>query len=170
MTRGSVVSRPTWLGSASAGVTVLPDADAMLGRPALDAAEDALRLWFAAARWSQRMMVQTREPGHHAVQALVRSDPLGFWQREAPWRAQLRYPPASSLVRLAPRDAETAAAVASDLRDALPPGDEVLGPDLAQVLIVKSGDLRGTLSSLAPLRRAWSKAGRTVRLDVDPLL
>ncbi len=170
MTRGSVVSRPTWLGSASAGVTVLPDADAMLGRPALDAAEDALRLWFAAARWSQRMMVQTREPGHHAVQALVRSDPLGFWQREAPWRAQLRYPPASSLVRFAPRDAETAAAVASDLRDALPPGDEVLGPDLAQVLIVKSGDLRGTLSSLAPLRRAWSKAGRTVRLDVDPLL
>ncbi|CAN5552949.1 primosomal protein N' [soil metagenome] len=170
MTRGSVVSRPAWLGPASADVTVLPDADAMLGRPALDAAEDALRLWFAAARWSQRVVVQTREPAHHAVQALVRSDPMGFWQREAPWRAQLRYPPSSSLVRVALRDAETAAAVVSDLREALPAGDEVLGPDLAHALLVKSGDLRGTLSSLAPLRQAWSKAGRSVRLDVDPLL
>jgi len=170
MTRGSVVSRPAWLGSASADITVLPDADAMLGRPALDAAEDALRLWFAAARWSQRVVVQTQQPRHHAVQALVRSDPLGFWQREAPWRAQLRYPPAASLVRLALRDGETAAAVVADLQKALPAGDEVLGPDLAHALIVKSGDLRGTLSSLAPLRRAWSKAGRSVRLDVDPLL
>jgi primosomal protein N' (replication factor Y) len=170
MTRGSVVSRPAWLGPASADLTVLPDADAMLGRPVLDAAEDALRLWLAAARWSRRVVLQTREPGHHAVQALVRSDPLGFWQRETRWRAQLRYPPAASLVRVALRDAQTAAAVAVELRGALPAGDEVLGPDLAHELIVKCDDLRGTLSAIAPLRHAWSNAGRTVRLDVDPLL
>ena len=169
MTRGSVVRRPDWLRGAPAAVVVLPDADALLNRPALDAAEDALRLWFAAARWSSHVVLQTAEPTHPAVQALVRWDPAGFWEREAERRAPLAFPPARSLIRLvAPPDAVQD--VAGALRDGLPPGDEVLGPDPDGGLLVKSAHLRGTLDALAPMRHAWAKADRKVRVDVDPLV
>lgn len=170
MTRGSVVTRPGWLAEHRADVLVVPDADAMLRRASFDAAEDALRLWLAAGHWARRIVLQTREPAHHAVQALVRWDPEGFWQREAPRRAELGYPPAAWLLRFATPDAGTAADVAAALRAALPAGDDVLGPDLDHGLIVKSGDLRGTLAGLTPLRHGWDKASRKVRVDVDPLL
>ncbi len=169
MTRGSVVSRPRWLGEEHADVVVLPDADAMLGRPALDAAEDALRLWLATGRWVRRIVVQTREPGHPAVQALVRWDPVGFWEREAPRRAELRYPPAASLVAVRAADPTVAAAAAAALRAALPPDDEVLGPGLDGGVLVKSADLRGTLAALTPLRQDWDRGDRKVRVDVDPV-
>jgi primosomal protein N' (replication factor Y) (superfamily II helicase) len=177
MTRGSVVSRPGWLGPDEAPVVVLPDADAFMARPTMAAAEDALRLWFAVARWvvpspdatSGRVLLQTREPAHPAVQALVRWDPVGFWEREALRRAELRYPPAATLIRLvAPTD--DAARAVSEVRAALPSGDELLGPDPGGAALVKCTDLRGTLDALTPLRHAWSKAHRRVRLDVDPVL
>ncbi|MGH3665786.1 MAG: primosome assembly protein PriA, partial [Egibacteraceae bacterium] len=169
MTRGSVVTRPAWLGDTLADVLVLPDADAMLGRASLAAAEDTLRLWFAAAGWARRVVLQTREPDHPAVQALVRWDAEGFWEREMPRRAELRFPPAASLVRLSSADPDTAVEVAVALREGLPRGDEVLGPGMDGAVIVKSSDLRGTLDALTPLRHAWAKADRKVRTDVDPL-
>lgn len=169
MTRGSVVSRPAWLGDRPADVVVLPDADAMAGRASLDAAEDALRLWLATGRWARRIIVQTREPTAPAIQALVRWDPDGFWHAEGERRRELRYPPHTSLVRLSvtPTDA---VALADELRTALSAVDEVLGPDLDGALLVKSPRLRGTLDTLKPLRHAWAKAGRRVRIDVDPLM
>jgi primosomal protein N' (replication factor Y) len=168
LTRGSVVTRPAWLGDDHAHVVVIPDADALLGRPTLDAAEDALRLWLAAGRWTSTLVLQTREPAHPAVQALVRWDPDGFWRREAPRRAELSYPPATSLVRLVAPPAD-AAAVAAELRAALPADDTVLGPDPDGALLVKSPALRGTLDALTPLRHVWAKADRKVRVDVDPV-
>ena len=115
------------------------------------------------------MVVQTREPAHPAVQALLRWDPLGFWEREAPRRAELRYPPVDSLISVRSEPAE-APDVIAELRERLPPGDEVLGPDEAGAALVKTSDLRGTLAELAPLRHLWSKADRKVRVDVDPLI
>ncbi len=186
MTRGSVVPSPSWLGTDSAGCVVMPDADAMLGRARLDAAEDSLRLWLQAARWTVpteggaratsgnptragagRVVVQTREPANPAVQALVRWDPEGFWHAEAERRAPLRYPPHSSLVRIT---ADDAASVAEELRAALPADDEVLGPDLDGALLVKSPYLHGSLEALTPLRWAWGRDDRGVRVDVDPVL
>jgi primosomal protein N' (replication factor Y) (superfamily II helicase) len=194
MTRGSVVARPAWLGDEPVGAIVLPDADAFIGRPTMDSAEDGLRLWFALARWAAAggdagaaagaaagpasagrdgvrttgVWLQTREPGNPAVQALVRWDPEGFWRREAPRRAELRYPPAAALVRLTvpPKDAARAAA---ELREVLPPGDDLLGPGPDGAALVKTGDLHGTLSALTPLRHAWSKDDRKIRIDVDPV-
>jgi primosomal protein N' (replication factor Y) (superfamily II helicase) len=167
MTRGSVVTRPAWLAGGHADVVVLPDADALLSRPGLEAAEDALRLWMAAGRWAPRVVVQTREPLDPAVQALVRWDPEGFWRREAGRRADLGFPPARSLVVLSTQP-EDGLAVADDLRAAVPSADDVLGPDPKGGVLVKSAALRGTLGALTPLRHAWSKAGRRVRVDVDP--
>jgi primosomal protein N' (replication factor Y) len=167
MTRGSVVRRPTWLGDDTAGVLVLPDADALLGRPRYDAAEDLLRLCLSVA-WARRMILQTRQPTDPAVQALVRWDPEGFWRGEATRRAQLGYPPARVLVQLdAPRD--VAEAVAVEVAGALPAGDALGGPDLDGRLVVKSVDPRGTLTALEPLRRRWSTDDLRVAVDVDPV-
>jgi primosomal protein N' len=98
----------------------------------------------------------------------VRWDPDGFWRGEGERRAALRYPPVGSLV-LVNAPADTAAAVAETLREALPAGDETLGPGPDGGVLVKTGDLRGTLDALAPLRHAWAKADAKVRVDVDPL-
>ena len=170
MTRGSVVSRPDWLEGGRADVVVLPDADAMVRRPGFAAAEDALRLWFAVARWTGHVVLQTRDPAHHAVQALVRWDAAGFWEREIERRTELRLPPVATLIQLRCGDAEAGAQAAAELRAALPRGDEVLGPDLAGAVLVKSSDRRGTLAVLEPLREDWAKHDRKVRVDVDPLL
>jgi primosomal protein N' (replication factor Y) len=169
LTRGSVVARPGWLGGQPAGVAVLPDADAWLARPRLDAAEDALRLWLALARWCQRLVVQTREPANPTIQALVRGDPDGFWAVEAERRAELRFPPAASLARLSCRDPGDAEAVAAEVRPALPAGDELWGPDPDGGLLVKADDVRATVRALAPLRVAWDRDDRGVRVDVDPV-
>lgn len=168
MTRGSVVERPGWLGDERAAVVVVPDADAMLGRAALDAAEDALRLWMAVGHWAERLVLQTRDPRHHAVQALVRWDPDGFWEREAGRRAELGYPPSRSLIKLSAPPA-LAADVAAALRAGLPAADDLLGPDPSGAVLVKSADLRGTLQALTPLRHRWAKADAKVRVDVDPV-
>lgn len=169
MTRGSVVRRPEWLQGRRADVVVLPDADALLNRAALEATEDVLRLWFAVARWTEHVVLQTAEPNHPAVQALVRWDPVGFWERELERRAPLGFPPVRSLVRIwAPAD--YADQVAGALRDDLPTDDEVLGPDPAGACLVKSARLRGTLDALVPLRHAWAKSDRKVRVEVDPVV
>jgi primosomal protein N' (replication factor Y) len=167
MTRGSVVRRPAWLGDASADVLVLPDADALLGRPRYDAAEDVLRLCLTAV-WARRMIIQTRQPTHPAIQALVRWDPEGFWHGEAARRAELGYPPSRVLINvdLPTGDAE---ALAGEVAGALPPDDDPSGPDLDGRVVVKSNDPRGTLSALDPMRRRWARDGLRVTVDVDPV-
>lgn len=169
LTRGSVVARPRWLGDEPAAVAVLPDADAWLARPRLDAAEDALRLWLALARWCERLVVQTREPTNRTVRALVSGDPDGFWHTEAERRAELRFPPSASLVRVACRELADAEAVADELRACLPDGDDVLGPDLDGALLIKTDDVRATVRALAPRRAEWDRADRGVRVEVDPI-
>ena len=167
MTRGSVVRRPAWLADATADVLVLPDADALLGRPRYDAAEDLLRLCLTAV-WTRHMVIQTRQPAHPAIQALVRWDPDGFWRGEAARRAALGYPPSRVLVNvdLPTGDAET---LTDAMRSALPPDDELTGPDLDGRVVVKSNDPRGTLSALDPVRRRWARQDRRVTVDVDPV-
>ena len=170
MTRGSVVSKPDWLREGSADAVIIPDADGLLQRPDFAAAEDTLRLWLAVSRWTSRVVVQTREPLHHAVQALVRWDAGGFWEAESTRRQELRLPPAAALISLLCGDAVAGMAIAEELRAALPAADEILGPDLDGGLLVKCAQLRGTLAALKPLREDWAKHDRKIRVDVDPLL
>lgn len=183
-TRGSVLDDPP----GPVGAAVLPDLDGQLRRPALDAAEDALRLSMAVASWTVAgapvraaasastrrpqgvVVAQTREPDHHAVRALVAWDPGGFWRAEVALRRALRFPPAAHAVRL--DVAGDGAREAADLAGALPDGDEVLGPVPAggrASLLVKCDDRVATTRALRPLREAWSRAGRDVRVDVDPV-
>jgi len=171
MTRGSVHDEPP----GPVGAVVLPDIDGQLGRPMLDAAEDALRLSMRVASWTSgrpgaTVVVQTRDASAPAVRALVAWDPGAFWRTEASRRRELRYPPAGYAIRLdVLGDGER---VATDLRAAVPVGDAVLGPrreaDRA-VLLIKCDDRVATVAALAELRSAWSRDGVAARVDVDPV-
>ncbi|MBW3603199.1 MAG: hypothetical protein KY434_10950, partial [Actinobacteria bacterium] len=167
MTRGSVLDRPAWLGGRPADLLVLPDADAWLARPYLQAREDALRLWLAAGRQAQRVVLQTHDPPDPTIQAFVRWDPDGWWQREAQARAPLSFPPAGHLIAITAPAAPGSQAehLAEELREARL--GAVMGPDASGRVLVKTADLRGTLEALAPLRRRWGHDGARVRVDVD---
>ena len=186
MTRGSVLDAPP----GPVGAVVLPDIDGQLRRPTLDAAEDTLRLSMQVARWTvgshahagrgtrvpdrEReavVVVQSREPDHPVVQALVRWDPGGFWRQETAARGELGFPPAAYALRL---DVPTghASRVQAELAPALPAADVLLGPVPAgerSGFLVKSPDRIATLAALADVRAAWSRDDLDVRLDVDPV-
>ena len=109
---------------------VLLDGDVLLERPDLRAGEEALRRWRAAAALvrpaSERgLVVVCADPAAPAVQALVRSDPAGFAERELAERAELMLPPAAAVATL---DGPPAAvrSLLEVLR--LPEGTAVLGP------------------------------------------
>ena len=184
MTRGSVLDRPPGVGPVR-GV-VLPDVDGALRRPTLDAAEDTLRLAFRVAGWTvggpegapdtpgtsadPRVVVETRDPEHHALAALRTWDVDAFWSAETAQRAPLGLPPLRTAVRL---EAPTAERLEERLRGRLAPGDAVVGPlpltaGRAAILILCE-DRAATLTALRPLRDVLSRQGADVRLDVDPV-
>jgi primosomal protein N' (replication factor Y) len=106
---------------------LLLDGWALLGRPSLRAAEEALRKWLNAAALARpgSTVLINADAGLPAVQALIRWDPVGHAERELAEREELAFPPA---VRMA---AITGPAVAVEEllgRLGLPSGAEVLGP------------------------------------------
>ncbi len=116
--------------SAGYAAAVLLDGWALLGRPSLRAAEEALRRWLNAAALVRPgpaggKVVVLADPTVPAVQALVRWDPAAHARRELAERTELRFPPAVRMAALTgPADAVT------EFLDgaSLPPGSEVLGP------------------------------------------
>ncbi|HEX4259105.1 MAG TPA: primosomal protein N' [Streptosporangiaceae bacterium] len=106
---------------------LLLDGWALLGRPSLRAAEEALRKWLnaaALARPGSTVLVHA-DPSIPAVQALIRWDPAGYAERELAEREQLAFPPA---VRMAAVTGPAAAVEELLTRAGLPAGAEVLGP------------------------------------------
>jgi primosomal protein N' (replication factor Y) len=181
MTRGSVLDRPP-VGGPVLGV-VLPDLDGSLRRPTLDAAEDALRLAFRVAGWTvvgeraprvdpsvPDVVVETRDPDHHALRALATWDVETFWVEEAAVRAPLRLPPLRWAMRLEGPDSPTLVRAA---RSHVAQGDDVVGPlplgGGRMALLVLSDDRSATLEALRPLREEQSRRGGEVRLEVDPV-
>src|SRR6266540_4218925 len=104
---------------------VVVGADAALGQAEVRAAEEAYRTWSRAAGWcgpqggAGRFVLQAREGGHHAVQALVRWDPAFFWRHELPRRVELGFPPARRLVLVEGQELDEAPAAMTALQDAL---------------------------------------------------
>jgi primosomal protein N' (replication factor Y) len=176
MTRGSVLDAPP----GEVAAVVLADLDAALARPTLDAAEDTLRLAAALESWLRTdpahverapvLVVETRDPQHHAVRAIVEGDADAFWRVETERRRPLRFPPVSAVIALEVPGAGLDLAEALD--GALPTGDELLGPLVAAAgerWLVKTDDRAATLAALAAVRAGWSQRGVDVRLDVDPV-
>ena len=94
------------VGPRRVDVVGLLDPDRALARPGLHAGEQALAIWMEAAAWAGprarggRVLVQTREPGHHAIQALVRWEPVPFLLAEAERRAAAGFAPGRHLFRV----------------------------------------------------------------------
>ena len=188
MTRGSVLDRPPTGGDVR-GV-VLPDLDGSLRRPTLDAAEDALRLAFRVAGWTVAMtpdrvrdrleitsgsadaahvIVETRDPQHHALRALVAWDADAFWIAEESLRAPLGLPPLRWALRLETGESGVLAGISGHVA----PGDAVIGPlpvdGGRRAVLILCADRGTTLEALRPLREDASRRGVEMRLDVDPV-
>ncbi|MEP7191697.1 MAG: primosomal protein N' [Actinomycetota bacterium] len=113
--------------------TLLLDGWASLARPTLDASEEALRRWMAAAALTRGaslggVVVLCGAPAHTTlplVEALVRWDPVWFAARELSERVELSLPPAVRMAQLVgPRVAVQSAVEMAALADSV----EQLGP------------------------------------------
>lgn len=109
---------------------LLLDGWALLNRPDLRAAEDALRRWVAAGALVRPAgeggtVLVLAEPALRPVQALVRWDPVGFAVRELAERAELGFPPVSRMASVSGPPAAVADLVSTA---GLPPDTDVLGP------------------------------------------
>jgi primosomal protein N' (replication factor Y) (superfamily II helicase) len=137
---------------------LLLDGWALLGRPSLRAAEEALRRWMNAAALVRPAgpVVVLAEATLPVVQALIRWDPVTFSERELAERAELGFPPA---VRMASVTG-TPEAVAEFVGAAgLPAQAEVLGPVPVETVAARQAGQDPTVPA-EPQERALIRIGR----------
>ena len=153
---------------------VLLDTWLLLARIDLRAGEEALRRWANAVGLVRPggRVVAVGDPGHPALQALVRWDAAGYAERETTERVEAHLPPAS---RLATITGEPGAVDDALTLLAAPASAEVLGPvDVAEGesrVVVRVPRAEGTALSLAlgELQRVRSaRKLDAVRIQVDP--
>jgi primosomal protein N' (replication factor Y) len=137
---------------------LLLDGWALLGRPSLRAAEEALRRWMNAAALVRPAgpVVVLAEATLPVVQALIRWDPVTFSERELAERAELGFPPA---VRMASVTG-TPEAVAEFVGAAgLPAQAEVLGPVPVETVAARQAGQDPAVPA-EPQERALIRIGR----------
>lgn len=150
---------------ADVGVIAFLDVDQELLAPRYRAAEQAMGLLARAARLlgprdrGGRLVVQTRDPLHPVLDAVLHADPGRMVEGERERRRELNFPPFRTL-------AAVSGAAAPEFIEAfgLPLGVEVLGPVEGQWLL-RASDHRTLCDALAATPRP---SGR-VRIEVDPL-
>jgi len=151
---------------------LLLDGWALLGRPSLRAAEEALRRWLAAAALvpAGGTVLVHADSSLPAVQALIRWDPVNFSERELGDRAELGFPPAVRMAAVS-GSPEAVASLLSNLSD----GFEILGPvpvDEQVRALVRAPrpaglELARALHA-AQAARSARKEGGGVRVQLDP--
>jgi primosomal protein N' (replication factor Y) (superfamily II helicase) len=166
---------------------LLLDGWALLGRPSLRAAEEALRRWLNAAALVRAggSVVVLAEATLPAVQALIRWDPVTFSERELAERAELGFPPAVRMASVTgPADAVADfVGVLSSSGDGLPARAEVLGPvpvdagpgvsaETRERALIRTGrgdglELARALHAVQATRSA-RKDGGAIRVQLDP--
>jgi len=173
-------------------LSAILDADATLRFPDFRAEERTFAMVAQLAGRSGRgeaggeVIVQTLAPNASSIEHAARHDSAGFLAGELERRRLLRYPPFSHLVRIGfasereGRLDSAAAAIAAELREALPAGSDLLGPaPMFRVrnrhrrrILIKAGDREGTVAAVreAVERRAADRSLREVSIgvDVDP--
>jgi primosomal protein N' (replication factor Y) len=161
------------------GAALLLDGWAMLSRPNLRAAEEALRRWMTAAalvrsgRDGGRVVVMA-ESVLAPVQALVRWDPVWHARQELAARTELGFPPA---MRMASVDGTPAAVADFLLSLRLPEVADVLGPVPLESTGPGEREERERALVRAPRERGRELASalfdalavRTARKDPDPV-
>jgi primosomal protein N' (replication factor Y) (superfamily II helicase) len=173
-------------------LSAILDADATLRFPDFRAEERTFAMVAQLAGRSGRgeaggeVIVQTLAPNASSIEHAARHDSAGFLGVELERRKALHYPPFSHLARinfsaeLEPKLDEAAAAIASELRRALPDGSELLGPaPMFRVrnrhrrrILIKTDDRAETIAAVGDLveRKVADRALRDVAIgvDVDP--
>ena len=137
---------------------LLLDGWALLGRPSLRAAEEALRRWLNAAALVRpgAPVVVLAEASLPAVQALIRWDPVTFSERELAERAELGFPPAVRMASVTgPPEAVADVVGAAGLPDLA----EVLGP----IPLEGAGGVRG--GGQPPREQAGSGGDRLLEVS-----
>jgi primosomal protein N' (replication factor Y) (superfamily II helicase) len=151
---------------------LLLDGWALLGRPSLRAAEEALRRWLAAAALvpAGGTVLVHADGSLPAVQALIRWDPVNFSERELGDRAELSFPPAVRMAAVS-GSPEAVASLLSNLRE----GFEILGPvpvDEQVRALVRAPRTAGLELAralhAAQAARSARKEGGGVRVQLDP--
>ena len=179
----------TWIGTKEVlrpdvSLVAVLDADILIRRPDYKAAEGAYHALAAMSAWAGpagdggRLLIQTRDPSHHAVQAVVRADHDYFVTRELPYREELSYPPFAELIKVTASGPGSADLVERVRVVARGHRASVLGPVAVRAsegrrgvagsqLLVKcadastvAADLRGILPDVG--------TGNRLHVDVDP--
>jgi len=151
------------------GVVAIVEADAALSVPEFRGTEEAFATWWHVARWADSVVVETADPRHPAIRALVRWDVEALYAFESSRRKETGYPPFASLARIdspAARASEAAEAISAAL-----PAGEVLGPlerGGRAVVIARMRSRSQLLDGLRPLMQKWRSNGEPFRVDVDP--
>lgn len=148
-----------------ADVVAFLDMDAELFAPRYRANEQAITLLARAARLvggragGGRLLVQTTDPRHDVLSAVLQADPGRFAAGEMARRAELHFPPVTAL-------ASISGAGAASLVASMPasPGVEAIGPSEDRWL-VRAVDHRQLSDALAAAVRPEAR----VRIEVDPL-
>jgi primosomal protein N' (replication factor Y) len=147
-----------------ADVVVFLDLDADLCAPRFRASDQVLGQLALAARLvggrqaGGRLLVQTRQPHHDVVQAVVHADPGRYVRAEAARRRELDLPPFSAMAELSGPGAAT---MAGELGGR---AVRVLGP-IGDRYLVKAPDHAALAAALA----AAARPAERVRVAVDPL-
>jgi primosomal protein N' len=172
----------TWIGTKPAmrpdvSLVAVLEADALIRRPDFRAAENAYQALAAMAEWAGpasaggRLVLQSHDGGHHAIQAVVRASYDYFLERELKLRKDLSYPPFSELIRMwaSRENSDQIEEAASIARNA---GARVLGPVAARrgarkviEALVKCADAQVVADEL---RALMSSGRRAFSVDVDP--
>ena len=131
-----------------------------------------------------RVIVQSYNPEHYAVQCGIRQDYEGFYRAELAMRRQLFFPPFSRLVKLTFQNEDEAKAMqaAGVVRDAFraafagQEGQQVLGPTPASIarfrdvyrfcLLIKTAELEAVQQFL---RGQGLQLRMDVVIDIDPI-
>lgn len=165
-------------------------ADSILNLPDFRAAERVFSLLTQAAGRAGRgdkpgkVVVQTYNPEHYAVQAGAQHDYLGFYQTEIGYRKGLGYPPYGQILKLTIQAEEESKArtqaesIINELKAML--GEEmnpdIMGPFPAPVARIKDIFRMNILvktADLAPVKSALIAMGLTIRtdiiIDVEPI-
>jgi primosomal protein N' (replication factor Y) len=165
------------------GAALLLDGWALLSRPDLRAAEEAMRRWANAAALvrGDGTVIVGADASLAVVQALLRWDPAGHAERELADRRELRFPPISRMAALVGAPADVAELLSLSQ---LPASTEELGSvpvqasrggqpteHIRSLLRVPRPDgvtLAEALHAAAAVRSA-KKSGAAVRIMLDPL-
>ena len=152
------------------GLVAILEADAALSVPEYRGTEEAFATWWHVAPWAAggRVAIETAQPEHPAIRALVRWDPDALYRWEAARRTETGYPPFAGMARIdvPPARAKALAEELSGVR-----GITVLGPlERAgkAVVVVRAPTRAALLERLGPLVSRWRSDGEPFRVDIDP--